>query len=141
MRTFWLTWAGAPSREYSLDRKDNDGNYEPSNCKWATNVEQANNRRSNIVIEYLGRTQTLKQWCDELGVPYVRAKARIHAGHTPDEAFMNTPKGLRRDSVMVEMNGRTQTITQWSKELGVTYNTIKRKVKRQEKLKLLQLLT
>lgn len=53
---------------YSLERIDNNGNYEPSNCKWVTLREQLNNQRRSRFIEFNGKRQTLSYWAEELGL-------------------------------------------------------------------------
>jgi hypothetical protein len=76
-----------PSRLYSLDRIDVNGNYEPGNCRWATRTEQMRNKRTNVMVEYRGRRMCLKAATDLAGVPYGRAQARLARGCSAEEAL------------------------------------------------------
>lgn len=90
--TAFCKWAIANgySDNLELDRIDNDGNYEPSNCRWVTRKEQMNNYSRNVLIAYNGKVQTISQWADEIGMSYDKLYNRLYR-HWDIEKALNTP--------------------------------------------------
>lgn len=76
---------------HTLDRIDVNGNYEPSNCRWATNEEQSSNKRNSVFIEAFGKRQTAAQWSAETGVKQATIRARLKNGWDAERAIAEVP--------------------------------------------------
>lgn len=95
-KNFLVDMGRRPSLEYSLDRKDNNGDYCPGNCKWSTREEQCRNRRYNVRLTINGETKLLVEWAEEYGLKPATIRRRLKVGYTPEQAVGPLKKQGRR---------------------------------------------
>lgn len=89
---FYYDMGPRPTPKHSIERIDNNGNYEPNNCKWIIRDRQARNRRNNTFITYQGVTLTIGEWNSALNFPVGTISQRIHKlGWSVDKACSTPP--------------------------------------------------
>lgn len=107
---------------YSLDRIDNNNDYTPENCRWASQKEQCSNRGSfNLLYTFKGETKILKDWAKHFDIKYTTLYTRIfRSGMSFEKAIQNKNYNIRK----LTFKDQTFSLKEWSEKTGISYTVI-----------------
>jgi len=111
------------TKHTTIDRKDNEGNYEKNNCKWSTRTEQAINKRNNIFLTHNDITLTLTEWARKLNLNKNTLRSRLLESNWSTEKALTTPT-IKPAKQLLTFNGQTMELAKWAKKFNMNQNTL-----------------
>jgi hypothetical protein len=120
--SFYEDLGPRPTNKYILDRINNDGNYEPGNCRWTTRRESDRNKTTTKYYEFEGKKLLLEDWSKLLNIKLSTLRNRLHKGWTTEETFQSKTRIYRH---YYNYNGENLTIPQISKKTGIYEGTLR----------------
>ena len=120
----------AEKNKLSLDRINNDQGYHKNNCRWATHIQQANNKSNNIILKYKGEKKPINYWAKQFGLTRATILGRMEKLGWGIEKTLNTPQDHK--CRLLTYNGDTKSIADWARELEIDAKQISNRLNRLE---------
>ena len=121
-RQFLKDMGPKPSAEQQLDRIDNNGHYEPSNCRWTNSSVQGRNKRNNRILTHQGKSLCVEDWAERLDISSCLIRARLDRLGWSVERSLSTPS--RSLTKTFTHNQITKSVFQWSRDLKIDFRMV-----------------